>query len=455
MSGVKTQSSETYHWAFLVVVILFVIILDWLTTSITEKELLQLWQLKNNLTKILPEGQKFYEAGYQMAYNAYVSNVRHLSTEEKANILVDIAKNQGRNTRVSLEAKYQAVLSKYVIAFGVFYAVVIKSAFFIIGSMILAVILFIRKNIDKIQELLAFLKAKYYNPFKDENIDKVLAILIANPVPASILHHNPQKHGLFLHSYSVAKKVANELAKQKAPEEKIKEGFLAGLLHDIGKIRLYRYECKEPFYVPSPLEENKTKKLKKVCKWATAGLNQEVVNKSTMTYLAEKYGIKIPKDEKIWDLVKQKDMEATLEELKNADYPLDKVFIETLRKINVNDIFQTGKHDGWYSSKFPYLVVLAHALNRNLVRTLKEKEPSIPLSEEPDKKGVHTIAYILPKKVKCLHLNKENDLGLWDVKVGDKTFTSVYFIKLECIPEDLKQRWGDSQYEIKEIRNNR
>ncbi len=460
MFGAKKQSkdSDNFFLGFLIVVILFAVVLDWLTSSISRKELLDMYNLRNSLMKVLPEGQKFYDTGYMMAYNAYKASQRKLSTEEKANIIVDLVKNGGKNIKISLDAKMQAFFAKYIFAFGVFYAVVHKSFWFIVFSLVLVLMLFIYRNRKSIEELFVLLKAKYfYNPFKDKDIDRVLSILLANPVPASILHHKPEKFGLFEHSYSVAKKVVNELIKQKAPEEKQKEGFLAGLLHDIGKIRLYRYECKEPFYVPSPLDDEKKKqnKKKKICKWTSAGLNQEVVNRSTMTLLAEKYGIRIPKDKDIWELVKQKDMEATLEELKSADYPLDRFFEETIRKLNINDVFGTGKYDGWHRSDFPYVVVLAHAFNRNLVRTIKDKEPAIPLSEEPDRKGVHTIAYIIPKKLsKCIEFNPGSDLGVWDVKVGEKTFKSVYFLKKDCIPEDLIQRWGDVSYEIKEIRDN-
>jgi len=461
MFGAKKQSSkesENFFLGFLIVVILFAVILDWLTSAVDRSSLLDMYNLRNSLMKVLPEGQKFYDTGYMMAYNAYKASNHKPSTEEKANIIVDLVKNGGKNTKISLDAKLQAFLAKYVFAFGVFYAVVHKSFWLIVFSLVLVLVLFVYRNRKSIEELFVLLKAKYfYNPFKDKDIDKVLSILLANPVPASILHHNPERFGLFEHSYSVAKKVVNELIKQQAPEEKQKEGFLAGLLHDIGKIRLYRYECKEPFYVPSPLddEKEKPKKKKKTCKWTSAGLNQEVVNKSTMTFLSEKFGIRIPKDKDIWELVKQKDMEATLEELKGADYPLDKFFEETIRKLNINDIFDTGKYDGWHRSDFPYVVVLAHAFNRSLVRTIKDKEPAIPLSEEPDRKGVHTIAYIIPKKLSnCIELNPDSDLGLWDVKVGEKTFKSVYFLKKDCIPQDLLERWGEVSYGIEKIGNN-
>jgi len=100
------------------------------------------------------------------------------------------------------------------------------------------------------------LKARKLAKLKDRDILNVIKVLITNPRPASINHHLSKEGGLLEHSLAVASS-AVEKAKQKGISN-LKDVYLAGLLHDIGKIKLYTKDDKGH--------------------WVSTGAKQEVAN---------------------------------------------------------------------------------------------------------------------------------------------------------------------------------
>ncbi|MDQ7082133.1 MAG: hypothetical protein Q9N34_03440, partial [Aquificota bacterium] len=80
--------------------------------------------------------------------------------------------------------------------------------------------------------------------------------------------------------------------------------------------------------------------------------------------------------------MREADREVTVEELKEMRVDISHVLEQALRELNINGT-EGKKHDGWYRNDLPFVVVLAHALNRTVTKLLKEQDPSLPLSEDP------------------------------------------------------------------------
>jgi len=367
-----------------------------------------------------PQGEPFYTKALEEAIEAYkLKSFWKRYYRNKFELFMDVAKGD-----VSFSQLTKGVLAPIYVTLGVlkgllhhFGKLLTVSFLGLIGIIATGLILSLLK------EALYLVRAFFMSPVKDVNVVKALAVLIANPVPASIFHHNPEKGGLLKHSLEVAKR-----AYEKAGREK--KAFLAGILHDVGKIGVYFYDRKEK-------------------RWKSRRINLEVANKLMLVKLKKKLGIEYPEEPEIQRVVKEADREVTAKELRERQIDVKPYLEKALRVLNVNDYQGTGKPDGFYNPEYPFVVILANAINRHVSEMLSQIEPTI--SPEPDSRGVHVIAYANPYRdfVYALYRGKKaDDLGLFDVKVGNQTFRAVYLFKKEHIPPDLLKKWGSVSWKI-------
>ena len=356
--SVKEHPADLVAFATIVVILGIVVVFQLiLNTGMNEEKLREIYNTAVFFKKVLPEGEPLYSKAIEFAQNSYqVQQYLKQNYDSNVKILIDFFKG---NLPFPAWLIFAGATSYYIIALGILKALTFKSVylFAVFGILMLFYLLF---HPSIFRTLLVKAKARIYDPFGDKNIRKVLEILLSNPVPASISHHNAFEGGLFEHSLEVASKTADAL-----PEEKKKEGFLAGLLHDVGKIKIYKSVCNEK------------------CSYKSLKINQEIANKIALKEIQRKFKIEIPKGSELWKIVKKADIEATKEELKKAKFKIDKELLyEVLNQLNINDYLNTGRPDGFYDGK--YLVILASALNRQFSKALLERDPLLPVSEEPD-----------------------------------------------------------------------
>lgn len=432
---VVKQQSEIGAFAFIVLVVGIVFITNLLLNlGADERYVQEVRNTANLLRRVFPEGEPLYTKAVETAFYAYmIKNELKQQYGSNVQILVNLMKG---NISVPAYHLILGSLAKYILALGFikgFTLKVFKLAFFVPLMLTVAVIL--RRKLGFLRDIADELYARLYDPFGDRGIRTVLKVLRANPVPASIAHHLPERGGLLKHSLNVAIS-----ASDRAVERGIdpKSTYLAGLLHDVGKLKVYIYD-----------PEKKT--------YRSTGANHELMNKVTMKELERRFGIRVPSDERVWEVVREADREVTLKELKEAKIDIRPVIEQALRELNVNGI-EGKKHDGWYREDLPFAVILAHALNRKVTELLKEQDPCLPLSEEPDHAGVHVVAYANPYRgVIYTELNgkKADELGLFDARVGNEIFRAVYLIRKEVIPEEVLLRWGSSAYDIEILERKR
>lgn len=315
---------------------------------------------------------------------------------------------------------FPVLLAEYLLVFGVIFGILSFQVYLGLAVLLLIVGIFLYKHREMLEDLVIKWRAKRLSPFKDEKIEYILALLLKNPVPASIFHHNAFEGGLLKHSLSVAR-LSAKLAKERGL--KVKTAFLLGLLHDIGKLKIYRkVPAEESAPAPSPFEgkrKDKKKNKKPKYKWEGLHVNQEVVNKIFIKQLEEKLSLDLPKDPAYWDVVKTADMMQTERELREGIYEIKDLLLPTIKNLP----------EGSYWKKGGYFIVLAHAFCRTITELLLEQDKGLNISTEPDKAGVHVIAYSIPKQlpiIKQLGDVKADDLGLFDVKVGKTLFKAVY-----------------------------
>jgi putative nucleotidyltransferase with HDIG domain len=332
---------------------------------------------------------------------------------------------------------FPVLLAEYILVFGIILGILSFQVYLGLAALLVAVGIFLYKHREAVEDLVIKWRAKSLSPFKDEKIEYILALLLKNPAPASIFHHNAFEGGLLKHSLGVAK-LSAKLAKERGLS--VKTAFLLGLLHDIGKLRIYRkVPAEETAPAPSPFEskkKDKKKKKKPTYKWEGLHVNQEVVNKIFIKQLAEKLSLDLPKDPAYWDVVKAADMMQTEKELRQGIYDVKDLLIPTIKSLP----------EGSYWKKGEYFIVLAHALCRTMTELLLEQDKGLNISTEPDKAGVHVIAYSIPKQlpiIKQIGEVKADDLGLFDVKVGKTLFKAVY-----VFPSSLATNVPETEEEI-------
>jgi len=377
-----------------------------------------------------PQGEPFYTKALQEAVEAYrLKNYWKVYYESKLDFFLDVVKGD-----ITFSQLTKGVLVSYYIVLGVLKGLLYKfGKFFVLNvvGMISFILLFSFLGIFK--QIFYFSRAFLISPIKDYDVIKALAVLIANPVPASIFHHNPEKGGLLKHSLEVAKKAYERLKDERGK----KLAFLGGLLHDVGKIGIYFYDAKEK-------------------RWKSKRINLEVANKLMLVKLKKDLGIKYPEDPKIQKVIKEVDREVTRKELMERKIDVKPYIEKALKVLNINDYQKTGKAEGFYNPEYPFVVIFAHAINRSVSEILSQIEPTI--SSDPDSRGVHVIAYANPYKDYIYTLyegKKADDLGLYDVKVGKQLFSAVYLFKKEVIPEELLKKWGTANWKISVLERKR
>lgn len=426
--NVKFAKEVEYAAMFMVIFLFFSFLFVWFMSEYGSSYLFlqKIQYAVKEYREKFPQGEPFYTKALEEAVEAYgLKNFWKTYYRSKLDLFLDVA--QGKITFSQLT---KGVLASYYIILGVLKGITYKfgkvlgiSALGIIG-IILGVLLF-----SFFKETFYLVKAFFMSPVKDLKIVKALAVLIANPVPASIFHHNPDKGGLLKHSLEVAKRAYERIS----DENKKKLAFLAGILHDVGKIGVYFYDEKEK-------------------RWKSRRINLEVANKIMLFKLKKLFGIEYARDLEIETVVKKVDGEVTREELTKRKISIEPYLEKALRVLNINDYQGIGKADGFYNPEYPFVVLLASALNRKVSEILFQIEPTI--SPEPDSRGVHVIAYTNPYKdyIYMLYKGKKADeLGLYDVRVGKQLFSAVYLFKKELIPEDLIKKWGKVYWKISVI----
>jgi hypothetical protein len=151
-----------------------------------------------------------------------------------------------------------AFIAEYLLLGGALLGILSMQAFIIIFVLLLILGIFLYKKRGLIEDMSIRWRAKKLSPIKDEKIEYILGLLLKNPVPASIFHHSAVEGGLLKHSLNVAK-LSAKLAKEKGLNPKT--AFLMGLLHDIGKLKIYRRVlAEESAPAPSPLESKRESK---------------------------------------------------------------------------------------------------------------------------------------------------------------------------------------------------
>jgi putative nucleotidyltransferase with HDIG domain len=337
----------------------------------------------------------------------------------------------------ALEVLFPVLLAEYLLVFGIILGILSFQAYLVLVVLLVAVGIFLYKHKEAVEDLVIKWKARRLSPFKNEKIEYILALLLKNPVPASIFHHNAFEGGLLKHSLSVAR-LSAKFAKERGL--KVKTAFLLGLLHDIGKLKIYRkVPAEESVPAPSPFDSKKKEKKKgkkPKYKWEGLHVNQEVVNKIFIKQLEEKLSLDLPKDPAYWDVVKTADMMQTEKELREGIYNIKDLLIPTIKALP----------EGSYWKKGGYFIVLAHAFCRTMTELLLEQDKGLNISTEPDKAGVHVIAYSIVKQlpiIKQLGEVKADDLGLFDVKVGKTLFKAVY-----VLPSSLAASVPETEEEI-------
>lgn len=450
---VAHQGSELVSFALVAGLICGLLLIQFvLSIGVSERDLAQMYKLVGALSSIFPESRAIFEKSYEMAYRAYELQ-KELSREYSNRVLILLAWARGEVSFPISHLVY-GVLSRYVLGYGVIYGLAVKSAWLLVSLPGIAIAIFFWKNKELFAVVIAYFRSKWMDPFGDRRIQRVLRVLMLNPVPASIYHHSPGKYGLLKHSYAVALNAAGRAVKEGLSQE---DAFLAGLMHDVGKIKLYRYEETEEVIPDTDLRPSGTV-TKKRCGWVSLGTSQDALNRIVMKELKDRFGIEPPRSREIWEIVRKADVEETLKELSRAEFDVDSIIKSVFARLNINDVFGTGKYDGWYSPRWDFVVVLAHAMNRKVTESLLERDPGLPLSPEPGVEGVHTIAYSRPysKYVLTEVGEKEaDDLDLFDVKVGKHTFSAVYLVRKEVVPGDLLRKWGETEFRLEVLERRR
>lgn len=432
---VVKQQSELGAFAFIVFVIGIIFITNLLINlGADEKYVLEIRNTAQLLRRFFPEGEPLYTKAVETATYAYlIKNELKEQYGSNVQILVNLMKG---NISVPVSHLILGSLAKYVLALGFikgFTLKVFKVAFFV--PLILTAAVILRRKLGFLRDIADELYARLYDPFGDRDIRTVLKVLRANPVPASIIHHLPERGGLLKHSLNVAIRAADKAGRAGLNP---REAYLAGLLHDVGKLKVYVYDLERGTY-------------------RSTGASHELMNRVVMKELERRFGVRVPSDERVWELVKEADREVTVEELKEMKTDISSVIEQALRELNINGI-EGKKHDGWYKETLPFVVILAHALNRTVTRLLREQDPALPLSEEPDHAGVHVLAYANPYR-ELIYTEfggkKADELGLFDARIGSEVFRAVYLVRKEAVPEEALLRWGSTSYDIEVLERKR
>jgi len=410
--------------------LLFFVFLDFYMSALpSANKLSQYIAVIKTLNGFLPEGQKYYVLAMGYLEDA-ISKAQALGVKDPLAFIV-----RGGDWKLLV----LSWASKYVLTFGAVYGFLYKVGFFWVLAPFILGGLFIVKNSARFLPYLMWLKAFWLAPIKDMQVIRLILLHLANPVPASITHHNPREGGLLDHSLRVAR-IALEIGSSLDRKALV----LAALLHDIGKIRLYRREKVQKVSAPSPIVVKPEKK-KPTERWVSLEVNQKVANMVTIREISKRFGISLPQE--VWAVIAEADRKAVKEELRQGLYNVGKYVKEVLAELE----YVKPKKDGWRVGN--YVFVLAHAFNRRLTLKLLRDDPTLPLDPEPTAVGVHVVAYSLSadRSVPLVweYKGKRADsLGLFDVKVRGTLFKAVYCFDLTKINLDVPQMIKEDELEV-------
>jgi len=360
--------------------------------------------------KLFPEGESFYKEAVNRAIELYKLKIK---LTESGYSFLDILNQAFNGNKLAIKFLLnliEASLAKWILFLGILVGIVQKT--FIVFSILLLMVL-----VSVLWERLKFLDWLFINfkawtlaKVKSKDILTVLKVLIANPRPASIAHHKNYEGGLLEHSLAVTEKALN-LAKEKNLPPK--EVYLAGLLHDIGKLKLYTKQGNS---------------------WIHTGTSQTVANKMVQNELAQKFGISVPTNPEIWKIVKQADREVTYREI----WELFKEKEADIREL-IKDLIKQCQP--LYSEELKAVIVKAVCLNEKVLEELKELFPDLHF-EQFYPNDLPPITWINPYRgLIYLKIGDKiaDSLDLFDVKVDGKTIKGVYLFKADLFDqEELK-----------------
>jgi putative nucleotidyltransferase with HDIG domain len=426
----QTRYSKDHPVVAFFALLFFFVFLDFYMSAIpSANKLSQYITVIKTLNAFLPEGQKYYVLAMRYLENA-ISTAQALGVKDPLAFIV-----RGGDWKLLV----LSWASKYVLTFGAVYGFLYKVGFFWVLVPFILGGLFIVKNSSRFLPYLMWLKAFWLAPIKDLQVIRLVLVHLANPVPASITHHNPREGGLLDHSLRVAR-IALEIGSSLDRKALV----LAALLHDIGKIRLYRKEKVQKVSAPSPIVVKPEKK-KPTERWISLEVNQKVVNMVTIREISKRLGINIPQE--VWAVIAEADRKAVKEELRQGVYNVGRYVREVLAELE----YIKPKKDGWRVGD--YVFVLAHAFNRRLTLKLLRDDPTLPLDPEPTAVGVHVVAYsvVADKSVPLVweyEGKRADSLGLFDVRVRGTLFKAVYCFDLTKINLDIPQMIKEYELEV-------
>jgi hypothetical protein len=357
--------------------------------------------------KLFPEGQDFYKTAVEKAIALYKLKTKLIESGYSFLDILNQALNGNKLALNFLLNLLEASLAKWILFLGILIGIVQKTLV-LFSALLLAVVGFVLwKRLKLIDWFLINLKAWSLAKVKSKDILNVLKVLIANPRPASIAHHKNYEGGLLEHSLAVADK-ALELGKDKNLPPK--ELYLAGLLHDIGKLKLYTKQGNS---------------------WIHTGTSQTVANKMVQNELAQKFGISVPTNPEVWKIVKQADQEITYREI----WELFKEKEENIRKLVKKLIKQCQP---LYSEELKAVIVKAVCLNEKVLEELKSLFPDLHF-EQFYPNDLPPITWINPYRG-LIYLKVEDKiadkLDLFDVKADGKILKGVYLFKADLFNEE-------------------
>jgi len=413
-----------------IVLLMFFVFLDFYMSAIPNAQKVEQYvSVVKVLDKLFPEGRKYYLIAVDSVSNA-LAQARSYGVKEPIAFLV-----KGGSGKVLL----MSWASKYLLAFGALYGFLYKVGFLLVVFPVLLLVVLVYRNLSLLAPLWDWLRAFYYAPVKSWDVIKLTALHLANPVPASISHHNPKEGDLLDHSLRVAR---HAFRKGEGLDKRLLA--LASLLHDIGKIRLYRKEKFQSVSAPSPVAVDRQRRSGE--RWVSLEVNQKVVNFITQKEIQKRFNLpNIPQE--VWKVVAEADRKATEEELRKGVYKVHHLIKDVLAELE----YLKPKKDGWRVKDKVF--VLAHAFNRKLTAKLLMEDPLLPLDLEPSSRDVHVVTYSLvaDKKVPLLWEvdgKRADELGLFDLKVRDTVFHAVYCFDLTKINLDIPQQVKEGEVEV-------
>jgi len=426
----KTKYSKDHPVVAFIALLAFFVFLDFYLSAIPSAKQAQNYLIVvKTLSKIFPEGEPYYTKSVQS-----VSYVLSKAMQKQVKDPIAYAVKFGE-----VSPLLWSWASKYLLVFGAIYGFFYKLGIFVLLSPLVLGGVLLAKHLDRLKPYLMYLKAVWIAPLKDWDVIRLVVLHLSNPVPASIAHHNPKEGGLLDHSLRVCRCALRE---GEGLNKKLL--VLASLLHDVGKIKLYRKEKFQSVSAPSPVVVKP--KTKGGWRWVSLQVNQKVVNFVSIREISKRF--KLPEiPEEVWKVVRACDKKAVEEELRQGLFKVSHLTKEVLASLE----YFKDKKDGWRKGR--YVFVLASSFNRKLSRLLLQEDPLLEIDTEPTQRGVHVIAYSVAKSedlVREVEGKKADDLGLFDLKVKGTVFRAVYCFDLSKIEIDIPQMYKDEEIEVLE-----